>query len=350
MSRAGPERGRNARPTIHEVAALSGVSKSTVSNVLRGSGRVAPTTRARVLEAIETLGYRPNDLARTLVRRRSNFIGLVVGDLANTFYAELVKLVERHAAGSGYHTLLCNTDSRADREAASVEILLQHRVRGVVMLQFSGDRAILEQLEEAGLPVVVVSCWEETATCVAVDDAGGMSLAAEHLASLGHRHVGYVSGPLIEPATASARRAGFERAARALGLDTSPELTWAWERPADTLSSSRALRRLLDAPHVPTAFVCANDLLAVQVMEELVRLGRDVPGDVSVLGFDGTDLGALPRIGLTTIAQPRGDLAAWGMRLMLERLDAVTEPEAQHVQLEPELVIRRSTAPPRGLV
>lgn len=346
MSPPLPERPRSARPTIHEVAALSGVSKSTVSNVLRDSGRVAAATRERVLEAIETLSYRPSSLARTLVRRRSNVIGLVVGELDNTFYAELAMMIERHTAAHSYRTILCSTDSRADREAASIERLLQHRVSGVVMLQFSGDRTILAQLEQAGLPVVVVSCWEETVSCVAVDDAGGMSLAVEHLARLGHRRVGYVSGPLIEQQTARARRAGFARAATACGLDGGTELSCAWEQPDEARRTVEEVRRLLDSAPAPTAFVCANDLLAVQLMEALARLDVDVPGDVSVIGFDGTDVGALPRIDLTTVAQPRAELAAWGMRLMMERLEPDAAPQPRHVRLDPELVVRGSTAEP----
>ena len=154
-----PERWASGRPTIIDVAALSGVSKSTVSNVLRDAGRVSDDTRARVLEAIDALGYRPNSLARDLVRRRSQTIGVVLGDLANTFYAELVKLLELRISEAAYTTIVCNTDGRSELERARVEMLLERAVSGVVMLQFSGDGAVLDELAAAGVPAVVVSCW-----------------------------------------------------------------------------------------------------------------------------------------------------------------------------------------------
>jgi DNA-binding LacI/PurR family transcriptional regulator len=139
-------RRRPGPPTILDVAALSRVSKSTVSNVLRGTGSVSPATRDRVLEAIATLGYRPNVLARNLVQQSTHTIGVVVGDLANTFYAELVKLLEREASDRAYTTFVCNTDGHAEREAERIESLLEHRVGGILLLQFSGDRSIVSQL------------------------------------------------------------------------------------------------------------------------------------------------------------------------------------------------------------
>ena len=140
------------RPTIMDVANLSGVSKSTVSNVLRGAGRVSDGTRGRVLESIEALGYRPNSLARDLVRRRSNTIGVVLGDLANTFYADLVKLLELRISEAAYTTIVCNTDGRLERERARVEMLLERAVSGVVMLQFGGDGSVLDELALARVP------------------------------------------------------------------------------------------------------------------------------------------------------------------------------------------------------
>src|SRR3954463_4460071 len=245
-----PERWASQRPTIVDVAALSGVSKSTVSNVLRGEGRVSEATRARVLDSIEALGYRPNSLARDLVGRRSNTIGVVLGDLANTFYAELVKLLELRISEAAYTTIVCNTDGRSELERARVEMLLERAVSGIVMLQFSGDGAVLEELAVARVPVVVVSCWEERADCVAVDDRAGMAAAVEHLAGLGHRRIAHVASHLVEDSTRAARAAGYEAAMRAHGLQ--PRVLDADDEPA-----------LGDA----TAFAAANDLIAVQLID-----------------------------------------------------------------------------------
>jgi LacI family transcriptional regulator len=308
-----------------DVANLSGVSKSTVSNVLRGAGRVSAATRSRVLESIEALGYRPNSLARDLVRRRSNTIGVVLGDLANTFYADLVKLLELRISDAAYTTIVCNTDGRLELERARVEMLLERAVSGVVMLQFGGDGSVLDELALARVPVVVISCWDERADCVAVDDRAGMAAAVEHLHGLGHRRIAHVTSHLVEDSTRAARYAGYERAMRGHGLE--PVLL-----NADEWTGGEGL----------TAFAAANDVIAIELIDRLEAGGKRVPADVSVVGFDGTDLGAHPRIALTTVAQPRGRLIAEGVALLLERMQS--DGAARHIRLEPELVVRASTA------
>jgi LacI family transcriptional regulator len=321
-----PERWASQRPTIIDVAALSGVSKSTVSNVLRGEGRVAEATRGRVLEAIDALGYRPNSLARDLVRRRSSTIGVVLGDLANTFYAELVKLLELRISAAGYTTIVCNTDGRMELERARVEMLLERAVSGVVMLQFGGDGTVLDELRAAGVPAVVVSCWDERADCVAVDDAAGMAAAVEHLYGLGHRRIAHVTSHLVEDSTRAARYAGYAASMRRHDLAPVALDFDAWAGAGGC-----------------TAFAAANDVIAVELIDALEAAGARVPGDVSVIGFDGTDLGAHPRIGLTTVAQPRTELIAHGLRLLRERLGGHAGPP-RGVRLAGELVVRTTTA------
>jgi LacI family transcriptional regulator len=321
-----PERWASQRPTIIDVAALSGVSKSTVSNVLRGAGRVSETTRGRVQEAIDALGYRPNSLARDLVRRRSSTIGVVLGDLANTFYAELVKLLEHEISAASYTTIVCNTDGRLELERARVEMLLERAVSGVVMLQFGGDGAVLDELRAAGVPAVVVSCWDERADCVAVDDAAGMAAAVEHLYGLGHRRIAHVTSHLVEDSTRAARYAGYAAAMRRHRLEPVALDFDAWAGRDGC-----------------TAFAAANDVIAVELIDALEAAGARVPGDVSVVGFDGTDLGAHPRIGLTTVAQPRAELIAHGLRLLQERL-AGREGPPRGIRLAGELVVRATTA------
>src|SRR5581483_5857473 len=176
---------RPQRPTIFDVAGRSGVSKSTVSNVIRGAANVSDETRRRVLAAVDELGYRPNALARQLVQQRTSTIGVVVGDLTNPIYSELVKLLERHALSREYTTMVSNTDGHPEREAARIEALLERRVAGIAMLQFSGDRSIIDEVLADGVPLTVVSCFDERADCVTVDESRGLALAARHLAELG---------------------------------------------------------------------------------------------------------------------------------------------------------------------
>ena len=291
--------GAGGRATIRDVAALSGVSKTTVSNVLSGEGRVGAGTRARVQEAMNALGYRPNGLARGLVRRRANTVGVLVGDMANPYYAELVKALERSISALDCTTMICGTEGRLALEAERVERLIERTVSGVVLLQFSGEPAVLEALRSAGVPAVVISCWVPDADCVAVDDRAGMGLAVEHLHGLGHRRIAFAGSPLVEAPTLAARFEGYATAARLHGLE--PVL----------MSAADAVRHVTAGV---TAIVGANDLLAVELVDVLETSGLRVPADVSVVGFDGSALGAHPRIGLTSVAAPTEVLtgrAAW---------------------------------------
>jgi LacI family transcriptional regulator len=341
-------RRRPGRPTILDVAALSRVSKSTVSNVLRGTGSVSPATRDRVLAAIATLGYRPNVLARNLVQQSTHTIGVVVGDLANTFYAELVKLLEREASDRAYTTFVCNTDGHAEREAERIESLLEHRVGGILLLQFSGDRSIVSQLVVEQVPLVVVSCWDERLDCVAVDDRAGMALAVDHLADLGHERIGYISGWVVERETDVARHDGYERAMlrRGLAVDADHALWWAEEDQAEPAAADAAVRRVLAAPNPPTAFVASNDYNAIRLLDALERVGARVPHDVSVVGFDGIALGGLERIRLTTVAQPRERMAAVAVGALVERIEGTGASERLRARLDPMLIERGTTAPP----
>jgi LacI family transcriptional regulator len=331
------------RPTINDVAALSGVSKSTVSNVMREPGTVSAATRERVLEAVAKLGYRPNATARNLLLRRTNLIGVVVGDVANAFDSELVKGIERHAAAGNYTTLVCNTGGDPRLEASRIDALLEQRVDGIVLLDFTGDRAVLAQLLAERVPVVMVSCWSEYADCVAVDDLIGIELAVGHLADLGHERIAHVVDPVMEVTTRRARAEAFERAL----LRTARSPRAEWTVVYDASNAGAAVLSLLGAENGPTGIVAANDHTAIRLMELLERNGLAVPRDISLVGFDGIDIAGLARIGLTTIVQPRETLARKTLELLLARMDSGYDTAPQQHRLIPSLVVRASTAPPR---
>lgn len=342
---------RRRAPTIHDVAEAAGVSKSTVSNVIRESKRVSAATEERVRAAIARVGYRPNAVARNLVSRRTSTLGIVVGDLANLFYSELAKLVEVRLAAAGYAAMICNTDGRPEDERDRIESLLEHRVAGLLLLQFSGDRRVLGEMRAEGVPHVVVSCWEPSTDCVAVDDARGAALAAEHLVELGHRRIAYLSSGLVEQATDRARFRGFRRALERAGLPVEAERVLRWEEPAYLRGDGELrarLERLLAGPRAPTGFFVTNDLVAIDLVEALEELGLRVPADVSVVGFDDIALAGLARVSLTTVAQPREELARIGVELVLRRVEGADEGPPRRVRLKPTLVVRRSTASPQG--
>jgi LacI family transcriptional regulator len=341
------------QPTILDVARAAGVSKSTVSNVVRDAEGVAPATRERVLSAIAAVGYRPNALARNLVRRRTTTVGIVVGDLANPFYSELAKLAEQRLSTVGLATMICNTDGHPESELAKIEMLLEHRVAGILMLQFSGRQATLTELRAQAVAVVIVSLWEEQADCVAIDEREGVALAVSHLLELGHRRIGYLSSDLVEPQTDSVRFDGYARALERLGLEPDPELFVRLERPAYLRSDDSlraAIRRVLALAKPPTAFFASNDLVAIDLLETLEELDVEVPTDVSVVGFDDILVAGLARVSLTTVAQPREELAQIGIELLLERIeDGSPGPVFRQRLLPPTLVVRGSTAPAPSL-
>jgi DNA-binding LacI/PurR family transcriptional regulator len=336
------------QPTILDVASAAGVSKSTVSNVVRGAPNISPETRRRVLETIASVGYRPNAVARSLVRRRTTTVGILVGDLANPFYSELAKLVEQRLSAAGYAAMICNTDGHALSERLRIESLLEQRAAGIVMLQFSGEWALADELRAQGVPLVVVSCWESKGDCVAVDDAAGVGLAVRHLLELGHRRIAYLSSGLVEPKTDRARFDGYRHALAAVRLVPKKTNVLRWEDPAYLRSDRQIVRdieRLLGGLAPPTAFFVSNDLVAIDLIETLEELGLRVPDDVSVVGFDNIALAGLARISLTTVAQPRDELARLGVAVLIERIEGGKRQRPRRIRLTPELVVRRSTAP-----
>ncbi len=337
---------RRSHPTILDVARAAGVSKSTVSNVVRGAAGISPDTRRRVLNAVELVGYRPNLVARHLVQRQTTTVGIVVGDLANPFYSELAKLVEQRLSAHRYTTMICNTDGSPENERTRVEALLEHRVAGIVMLQLSGDTDVVGELRSQQVPLVVVSCWEDGSNCVSIDDSAGAALAVGHLVELGHRRITYLSSSLVETRADADRLEGYERALAAAGLEAT-KATLRWERPAYLRSDPRILHeleRVLASEDPPTAFFVSNDLVAVDLIEALEELGVRVPEDVSVVGFDDIALAGLARISLTTVAQPREHLAGLAVEILLERIEAHETLPFRQVRLAPRLIVRESAA------
>lgn len=344
----GKKSPRAGEPTLADVAAMCGFSTSTVSNVIRGAPCVTPKTRRKVLQAIEAINYRPNILARNLVQKRTSTVGLVLGDLSNTFYAELAGIIERRASSFGYATLLSSTGGDIEAQRLHVEKLLEHRVGGIIALQFISDEKLIRGLRAAGVPLVVVGCWEEHSDCVAVDDERGGVLVARHLLGLGHHRLAYVGSNLVEPATDAARLHGYQTELSRLGIDLRQECVLRWEFQAHFRNSRlmlSGLRDLLSSDSAPTAFFASNDIVAISLIETLDELGRGVPDDVSVVGFDDIAVSGLARVSLTTIAQPCEELGRIGVQLLFERLDHWETAPCKQIRLYPHLVVRSSAGP-----
>jgi LacI family transcriptional regulator len=334
-------------PTILDVAYCADVSKSTVSNVIRGVRGVAPAKRARVLEAIDELGYRPNVLARQLVQRRTTILGVVVGDLGNPFHAEMAKQVERHASARGYNTMFCNTQAEETAELAGLQSLLEYRVAGVLFLAHTGASSRARELIEGVVPSVFVTCSADWGDVVSGDDQRGAELATRHLIDLGHQRIAYFADPTVEDGADRARQVGYCGAMRQAGL--SP-VVYHWRQAPDTVIYNKRempVQDVLRGPRSATAIFSSNDLGAIELLDVADRLGVSVPDDLSLVGFDNVLLAGLSRINLTTVAQPQDELARLSMATLAARVQGELTGDPIRRTVDLELVVRGSTAAPR---
>lgn len=333
-------------PTILDVASRAGVSKSTVSNVIRGVIGVSDETRSKVESAIKQLGYRPNNLARQLVQRRTNILGVIVGDLANPFYAEMAKSVERHAAARGYTAMFCNTEGDSQSELAGIETLLAQRVAGVVFLAFSGDSRTMRETLEHRVPAVFLGCHEDWGDVVAVDDELGGRLATRHLIEAGHRRLAFLSIPELSDSSDQARYVGFVTEAENAGISVT---RISWSPPSDHAEINGEVAELRDAfvgDGSITGVFASNDVAAVALMEFGDRVGLRVPTDLSIVGFDDVPMAGLARIALTTVAQPRDELARKGIDTIIERIEGRLTGRPITALVGVRLVLRQSTSAP----
>jgi DNA-binding LacI/PurR family transcriptional regulator len=338
MAKARPK-----HPTINDVAERAGVSKSLVSLVMRGSPNVSDERRSAVLEAARELRYRPNAAARSLVRQRSGVFGVVLSDLHNPFFADVADGIEEGAMAAGYRALLASGFLDAERERTAVDTLLQLRVDGLILL---GNVGAIGRFESAALAVPTAIVSRETPSklmdSVMDDDRLGATMLVDHLVELGHRRIAHIS-----PGSAAGgpgRRRGYEERMRHHGLEA--EITIV--DGAFTLAGGRTgMETLLAMGPRPTAVMAPNDFAAIGALETADAAGLAVPDDVSVTGYDNIALARLPRIGLTTIAQPAAELGRTAVALLRERVEE-NRTEARHLVIEPTLVVGGTTGPPRS--
>ncbi len=339
-------RGRRKAATILDVAAEAGVSKSTVSNVVRGVAEIAPDTRERVLKAIEALDYRPNAIARQFVNQRTTTLGVLVGDLTNPYYARMAQVVERAAFRCGYTTMFCNIEGDDEMAAAGVDSLLSQRVAGIVLLaHVDSGSAAYGSLQRAGVPIVFLGLSESWGDSVGPMDRRGARIAVNHLIELGHERIAYVRTPLVERSSDRPRYEGYRDEMRRHGLRTlSPHL---WTPGSDVVVVSRREAPLVEAltgPRAPTGLFVSNDIGAVALIDACESAGLSVPDAISVVGFDDIAIAGFGRIALTTVSQPLSFQAEQAVSWLLERIEDPTIPP-RHKQVPVELRVRRSTGP-----
>lgn len=330
---------------IKDVAREAGVSTATVSHVINNTRFVSEEVRARVLEAVERCGYYPNAHARSLASGRSQIVGLIISDIANPFFPELVKSIETAAFERGYDVVLSNTNYDPERTSHYVRRLIERKVAGVVLMTSELDAGLIEELARREVPVVFLDLGAPAPhmsnLCVNYD--AGIEEAIQHLVALGHVRIAFVSGP--EHLRSAAKRLDAFRNSVARLLPGAPLLVYRGDLKLE--GGQRAAREILAERERPTAVVTANDMTALGALGEFRAAGLDVPRDISLIGFDDIAFAALANPPLTTVCLPRAEL---GRRAVEALMMTVEHPEQQGVELHvtTHLVVRGSTAPARA--
>lgn len=330
------------RPRIKDVAARAGVSLGTVSYVLNQPDRVASATRRRVLRAIDALGYVRNEPARQLRAGRGRALGLVVPTLTNPFYADIADGFQEAAHAAGMVVVLGTAAPNGGQ--LTMRVFAEQRVTGVVIIpedipvgHLSGE---LGMLRDHGVPTVVIDrrLRARDVCTVASDDVRGGELAAAHLAAIGCTRIAYVAGPTSNPPCGD-RLSGARRVARRRGMRID-----VYEEPDFTLpAGAHAASRLLAKRRLPDAIFCANDLLALGALQELVMASVRVPDQLALMGYDDIAFAAAATVPLTTVRQPREELGRAAVQMLLEHASAPDRHQHRHVVFTPQLVVRAST-------
>jgi LacI family transcriptional regulator len=329
--------------TMSDVARKARVSLMTVSRVINNKGDVSPETRQRVLKVIDSLGYRPSGIARSLATRETTTIGLVVPDVSNPFFAEVTRGVEQLAYSRGYHVFLCNTEEDPQREVAVIQSLEEKRVDGLILCSSRLEEAELTGII-AALPAVVLvnrsldAATRESVDTVNLDDERGGRIAAQHLIQSGHRQIGFLAGPPTSYSGAG-RRKGFLAALQEAGIRVAD----GWVSPCQPSVEAgyEGARSLLTEYPELTALYCYNDLVAVGVLQACKELRRRVPQDLAIVGNDDIPAAAFVSPTLTTCRVPRYELGARAVNALLERLRDCPR-DCSQIILQPELVVRES--------
>ncbi|MEV4620380.1 LacI family DNA-binding transcriptional regulator [Asanoa sp. NPDC049573] len=334
---AGPD---DTRVTLVQVAKLAGVSPTTVSHVLSGKRWVAESTQETVREVIRQLGYRPNNVARSLRTRRSKMIAVVVPDITNTFYAVLTRGLADAVDVAGYGTYVCNTDGIPEREDSFLADVVDRGVDGVVMAAGNVTGDVGAGPGGLGVPAVRIGSASDDdphVDLVAPDDEVGSHAAVRHLVDRGSRRIAIIEGP---HATGSGRDDGYRRALTESGIPVDPALMVRgdWTRSG----GQKAMHTLMALDERPDAVFCANDLTAIGAIDAAHELGLTVPGDVAIVGFDDVDAATIVNPPLTTVRNPAYETGYTAGELLLSRITGSYAGEGRIVVLPCPLVVRSS--------
>jgi LacI family transcriptional regulator len=333
--------------SIKDVAREAGVSTATVSHVINNTRFVSDEVRVRVMKAVEECRYYPNAHARSLASGRNQMIGLVISDIANPFFPELVKSIEAAAFEKGYDVVLSNTNYDTERTSHYVRRFIERKVAGVAVMTSEMDKKLVEELAHREVPAVFLDVGEISLhmSNLRVDYENGIEQAILHLFSLGHRRIAYISG--ANHLRSSGRRLEAYRKSLKEFIPDAPELIYYGNFRVE--GGRRAAHEILRTQResMPTAVVCANDLTAIGAINEFENAGHHVPRDISIIGFDDIAFAAVTKPALTTVHLPLNELGRRAVGVLLKSLEDL-EMEGVEISIPTELIVRGSTAPIRN--
>jgi DNA-binding LacI/PurR family transcriptional regulator len=326
--------------TLRDVAEYAGVSPKTVSNVVNNWPYITDQTRQKVQQAIDELGYRPDGLATSLRTGRTNTIGVVIPDITNPFFGQVVRGCEDVLYAAGYNIFLCNTNEDQRKEQGYLAMLVDRGVDGLLLFGARSDAKTLSAIVHDTIPIVAEDCPipHNNTTVIDIENITGARLATEHLIAEGHRRIGHLGGPLQRTA-AEKRKEGYRQALEHAGIPYDRSLIF--QCPPSLRGGYRSALRMLQEQK-PTALFCYNDLIAVGAMIAARHLGIDIPSDIAIVGFDDIALASLVDPALTTIRVRQYVMGRTASELLLERLSGIESP-ATSLSIPVELVIRNSS-------
>jgi LacI family transcriptional regulator len=319
---------------IKDVAEKAGVSITTVSHVINKTRYVSDDLCSRVYDAMETLNYRPNTLARSLRSGRSRTIGLVIPDISNLFFAEISRKIEDKGFEYGYSVILCNTDDDREKEKRYIDVLLEKQVDGIIFISAGTEKQNIFKQLEMDIPIVVADrdIPSLTSDVVLIDNHEGGYDATHYLITLNHKRIACITGPSLT--TPSALRVeGYKHALKDAGIPIDESLI----RQGDFRyeSGEICMRDLLNNPEPPTAVFVCNDMMALGAIRAIQEYGKKIPEQISLVGFDNIPLSKTAYPALTTMAQPIGDMAEMAVDLLVDRIQIKQKLKRNH-EIEPD--------------
>jgi LacI family transcriptional regulator len=336
------------RMDIRTIARVANVSIATVSRTINHVVTVNPEIAKRVWKVIDELDYFPNTQARALVSGRSKLFGLIVSEITNPFFPELIQGFEDIAVEHGYEILVSSTNYDPKRMSHCIRRMIERKVEGVAVMTFGIEEPLLDQLAKRKVPMVFIDIGPDRPgiSLLKVDYHHGIRQGAQHLAALGHRNIAFVSGPMMLH-SAQSRKAAFTESLKECDIPLNP--AWMVEGDHTLEGGIAAMEKLLTTRPMPTAVMCSNDMTAIGVLHKLYRAGLRVPDDLSVIGFDDIHISEVTIPPLTTVQMSRFDLARSAfnaLRAQVEESEAFQRKREYNIQTE--LIVRESTASPKS--